>query len=89
MPVFVRCWGSIRSEVRPRAFPVFQEVTLEPPAMGTHFSGLSLKKWSPGRAALVMYRHFENLLVRSRRDTRIQKIIVFMYHKNGCKHRHV
>ena len=28
------------------------EVTLEPPAMGTHFSGLSLKKWSPGRAAL-------------------------------------
>jgi hypothetical protein len=28
------------------------KVTLEPPAMGTHFSGLSLKKWSPGRAAL-------------------------------------
>jgi len=28
------------------------EVTLKPPAMGTHFSGLSLKKWSPGRAAL-------------------------------------
>jgi hypothetical protein len=26
--------------------------TLSPPAMGTHFSGLSLKKWSPGRAAL-------------------------------------
>jgi len=32
------------------------EGTLKPPAMGTHFSGLSLKKWSPGRAALKMFR---------------------------------
>jgi hypothetical protein len=30
-----------------RAFPVFQEVTLEPPATGAHFSGLSLKKMVP------------------------------------------
>jgi hypothetical protein len=28
------------------------EGPLEPPAMGTHFSDLSLKKWSPGRASL-------------------------------------
>jgi hypothetical protein len=28
-------------------------VALEPPALGTHFSGLSLKKWSPSRAALA------------------------------------
>jgi hypothetical protein len=27
-------------------------VTPAPPAMGAHFSGLSLKKWPPGRAAL-------------------------------------
>jgi len=26
--------------------------TLAPPAMGAHFSGLSLKKWPPSRAAL-------------------------------------
>jgi hypothetical protein len=26
--------------------------TPAPPAMGAHFSGLSLKKWPPGRAAL-------------------------------------
>jgi hypothetical protein len=28
-------------------------VALEPPALGTHFSGLSLKKWSPSHAALA------------------------------------
>jgi hypothetical protein len=28
-------------------------VALEPPALGTHFPGLSLKKWSPSRAALA------------------------------------
>jgi hypothetical protein len=33
------------------AFSLSLEITLEPPAMGTHFSGLSLKKWSPGRTA--------------------------------------
>jgi hypothetical protein len=31
---------------------IWEKVTLEPPAMGAHFSGLSLKKWPPGRAAL-------------------------------------
>ena len=28
-------------------------VALEPPALRTHFSGLSLKKWSPSHAALA------------------------------------
>ena len=38
-------WGQI-------PIVLLEEGTLKPPAMGTHFSGLSLKKWSPGRATL-------------------------------------
>jgi hypothetical protein len=34
-------WGQI-----PIVLLSWSEATLEPPAMGTHFSGLSLKKWS-------------------------------------------
>ena len=45
--------GPDANEVRPVDSRLLLKVTLEPPAMGTHFSGLSLKKWSPGRAASV------------------------------------
>jgi hypothetical protein len=40
-------WGRISRDLL-----LLIEVTLVPPAMGTHFAGLSLSKWSPGRAAL-------------------------------------